>query len=124
MKELITWKDVIQALLRWIRTHLFPHISTVDLLTTPQFTYRIKPRTIMIGDVEVLEPVRNISELERGKTYYIIRTGTLNLYASYTWDGGDLGLRLLKHGLIHKSIDAAILHAKALIKISGGSYES
>lgn len=136
MKELNTWKDIIQALLdgerveylesgtnRWIRTHLFPHISTVDLLTTPQFTYRIKPRTIKIGDMEVPEPIKDASDMSNGSEYYFPLVNCEDLCDDYCWDGDHTDLRLLKRGLIHKTKEAAVIHAKALVKISGGSYE-
>lgn len=135
MKELKTWRDVIQALLdgeeveyldgptkRWIKLTCLPCPNVSELSCPHNNALRIKPRTIMIGDMEVPEPVRDASELEEGEVYYFICPTDEDLYDFYAWDGDALDLRLLKHGMIHKTKEDDILHAKALIKISGGHH--
>lgn len=134
MKELKTWKEVVEAILAgeeleccletskvWIPCQYLPSIPINDLLSQHPNTYRIKPRTIMVGDIEVPEPVRDVSELGEGQAYYLPNLRRDSLYDVYTWNKDVIDFRLLKHGMIHKTKEAAILHTKALIKISGGS---
>lgn len=134
MKELKTWKEVAQSIMdgeevevfnelseKWVDVLHFPHFRITDLPNTPNQRYRIKPRTIMVGDMQVPEPVMEVSELEEGKAYYLPNPTRKDFYVWSSWDGNSVDLRLLKRGLIHKTKEAAILHAKALIKISGRS---
>lgn len=134
MKELKTWKDVIQAMLDgesvqldcgdgFHKREFTPDVCQAALDTAPRHPHRIKPRTIMIGDMEVPEPVRDVREFNEGDTYYLPNLSRSKLYDLYIWSGDDVDLRLLKRGLIQKTEEAVLLHAKALIKISGGSYE-
>lgn len=136
MKELNTWKEVVEAIIAgekleyyleaskvWVNCQYLPNISINELSSQPPNRYRAKPRTILIGDMEVPEPVRDVSELEMREGYYLPDLHRARLYDVSSWDGDDLDLQLLKHGLVHKTKEAALLHAKALIKISGGSYE-
>lgn len=135
-KELNTWKEVVQAMLdneqveffselagKWVDNLYFPNFRSIELLDTPDKRYRIKPKTIMIGYMEAPEPVRDASELKEGEDYFLPNLQRDSLYGVSTWYCGDLDLRLLNRGLIHKTEEGAVLHAKALIKISGGSYD-
>lgn len=134
MKELKTWKEVIQAMLDgeqvelfsevsgvWKDVLYFPNFRSTELLDTPDKEYRIKPRTILIGGVEVPEPVKDENGLVDGEDYFLPNLHHERLCSIYTWSEDDIDLLLLKRGLVHKTEEAAILHAKALIKISGGS---
>lgn len=134
MKELNTWEEVVQAILNgekleyysesfkvWKELQYLPVIPINALNSRHSNNYRIKPKTILIGSMEVPEPVQDASEFEEGETYYIPITGSRDFYGSYRWGDDSAELRLLKRGLIHKTRDNAIIHAKALIKISGGS---
>lgn len=129
MKELKTWRDVIKAILdgecvqymygdQYMNRVEFPPISINILDDEPIRKHRIKPRAMMIGDMEVPEPVIDVSELEEEEAYCLPNLYRMRLYDVYTWDGGDLDLRLLKRGLIHKTKEAAIAHAKALIALT------
>lgn len=137
MKELKTWREVIQALLdgkdveyfedsaeKWIKLKHFPNPSFSGLSYAPDRIYRIKPRTIKIGEVDVPEPVRDESDMVNGGEYYFPLVNGEDLCEDYYWSGDYMDLLLLKRGLIHKTKEAAIAHAKALIKISGGSCEN
>jgi hypothetical protein len=80
--------------------------------------YRIKPRTIRIGEIDVPEPVR--VALNVGETYYIVQDSAETISMEFTWASDSVDNRLLSRGLIHLTREAAELHAKALITISGG----
>lgn len=134
MKELKTWKEVVQAMLNneqvevfnntsgeWLDVLHFPFFRSTELLDAPATEYRIKPRTIKIGEVDVPEPVRDESDMVNGGEYYFPLVNGEDLCEDYYWSGDYMDLLLLKRGLIHKTKEAAIAHAKALIKISGGS---
>jgi len=86
--------------------------------TTP---YRIKPRTIRIGEIDVPEPVR--VALNVGETYYIVQVSAETISMEFTWASDSVDNRLLSRGLIHLTREAAELHAKALILVSGGRVE-
>ena len=86
--------------------------------TTP---YRIKPRTIRIGEIDVPEPVRK--PLQKDEHYYIAVTDVSSLTRSMYFQGGGDDIRWLSRGLIHLTREAAELHAKALILVSGGRVE-
>lgn len=94
--------------------------------TTPtwnlDFTYHIgeepplPKRKIMIGDVEIDAP-----EITPPKEYYVPMITETRLHVKYIWNGDTHDLLWLKRGLIHLTPEAAIAHAKALIKVSGVS---
>ena len=95
---------------------------------TPNFNwgvtmYRVKPKTIQIGDMEVPEPVRK--SLEAGTQYFIVDINDADLHDVGLWasDGHD-EYSYLSRGLLHLTKEAAIAHAKALIKISGGNIDN
>lgn len=80
--------------------------------------YRIKPKTIRIGDLDVPEPVREA--LKNGQEYFIASIGGKSFGGKDTWKGDEYDNRWLSRGLIHLTSEAAELHAKALILVSGG----
>ena len=83
--------------------------------------YRIKPRTIRIGEIDVPEPVRE--PLNVGETYYIVQATAGTFSMEFTWASDSVDKSLLSRGLIHLTSEAAELHAKALILVSGGRVE-
>lgn len=73
------------------------------------------------GDVSFPKPVNEPPK--RGETYYypnIIRT---SLAGCNEWLGDEVDLKLFESNMVHLTEENAIEHAKALIKLSGGSYE-
>lgn len=80
--------------------------------------YRIKPKTIRIGEIDVPEPVRETPE--NGQRYFVIDHTTPDAIDEYQWRDDDVDNRWLSRGLIHLTKEAAELHAKALILVSGG----
>lgn len=75
-------------------------------------------RKIMIGDIEIDAP--EVSELAHNTEYYLPNIGALEMYSESRWYKDNVDLFRLKTGVIHLNKEAAIAHAKALIKVSGG----
>ena len=76
------------------------------------------PRTITIGGMEVPEPCRTAPK--NGQVYCIPTLHTDDKAAEYRWFGDETDFIWLTRGLVHLTEAAAIAHAKALIKVSGG----
>jgi len=79
------------------------------------FEYRRKPRTININGFEVPEPLRVAPEV--GETYFSVAMRSASAY-EYMWLGDDTDLKEFKLGMVHKTREAAELHAKALLTYS------
>ncbi|PHM37147.1 hypothetical protein [Xenorhabdus innexi] len=80
--------------------------------------YRLKPRTIRIGEYDVPEPVREA--LKKGQAYYfpnIEGSDEDSLYWKAFWTESTIDNTRLKNRLIHLTQEAAELHAKALIAL-------
>lgn len=71
---------------------------------------------VRIGDMDVPEPKRR--PLKKGESYYVPLLHWEGLVIEYTWYGDDGDMTLLKRGLVHKTKEAAIQHAKALIALT------
>ena len=80
------------------------------------YEYRVKPRTIKIGDFDVPEPMREIPTY--GDVVFTVEIDEKRLFGQATWKGLEFGSRMLERGLLHKSKDAAIAHAKAIIALT------
>jgi hypothetical protein len=78
----------------------------------------IGPKTITIGGMEVPEPLRTAPPL--GVRYFLPLPEGETLSYPRIWENTVLCKRSLKLGLVHLTKEAAITHAKALIKVSGG----
>ncbi|KLU13980.1 hypothetical protein [Xenorhabdus griffiniae] len=79
--------------------------------------YRLKPRTIKIGGIEVPEPVRG--PLVIGTEYYTPAINSISLYANrVTWGNDTCDIEWLQRGLIHLDRESAELHARALIALT------
>ena len=78
--------------------------------------YRRKPRSIMIGDIEVPEPCKFPAY---GQEYFVPDIGTSSS-TRRTWTHTLLDKHLLESNLVHLDQQSAALHAKALIEISKG----
>lgn len=74
--------------------------------------------TIKIGDIDVPEPERE--PLKIGETYYIPYLSHQDNINSLCWGNDMYDIRVLKRGLVHRTKEAAIQHAKVLIAISQG----
>lgn len=80
--------------------------------------YRIKPKTIRIGDIDVPEPVR--VALVDGEKYFLASFAHGEA-VSFHWADSVTDRKFLANGAIHLTKEAAELHAKALILVSGGT---
>ena len=80
------------------------------------YEYRVKPKTIRIGEYDVPEPMR---EMPAAGTVYYVPTLTNIPVCSYVWkcSVSDIEDRL-NMGLIHLCADNAAHHAKALLSIT------
>ena len=91
----------------------FP-VTTMDF---DNYDYRIKPRTIMIGDIEVPEPLSG--RPKNGNWYY---APTPNQYmapiVAHLWVGSQSDLSRIESGLCHDSFSAAVLHHEALTTLT------
>ena len=90
---------------------------TVLLLVPGEWQARRKPSTIRIGDIDVPEPMREAPPI--GTEYWV--TSTDDGVFETTWEGGSIDGRWLAAGLCHTTKEAAELHRKALILVSGGT---
>ena len=74
--------------------------------------------TIKIGDFEF--PKGETEPLEVGEKYYIPILHWDILTIEITWDGSNGDMKWLKFGVVHKTKEAALKHARVLIAISLG----
>ena len=80
------------------------------------YEYRIKPKTIRIGEYDVPEPMREMPAL--GTTHYVVDTVTPNSPRKYAWVGDTADIGWFNLGILHSTRDAAVLHAKALLSLT------
>ena len=78
--------------------------------------YRVKLKTIRIGEYDVPEPLREMPA--RGTTYYVVDTVTPLSPRKYAWAGDTADNAWLNRGILHSTSDAAVLHAKALLSLT------
>ena len=79
-------------------------------------TYRIKPKTIRIGEYDVPEPLREMPA--RGATYYVADMVTPESPRKYTWVGDTSDIGWFNRGILHSTRDAAVFHAQALLPLT------
>lgn len=89
----------------------------IDALRAKGYFIRM-PESIQIGDVRVPKPLMEPPPL--GTRYWFLDLHSKDLVAHFQWGGGDFDNRNLQRGLVHLIDRAALEHAKALIKVSGG----
>lgn len=91
-----------------------------DLKRPPSFEewneYRRKPQVIIINGIEVPEPV--LYPLKTGEKYWVVDTNSQVYNEELDWKDSSLDRRFLERGLIHRTEDAAELHAKALLSFT------
>lgn len=127
MTERLKWADVIIAMAngetgQWLHVG-GKWVDGVDYnpMSYPEYEWRVKPKTIKIGDMEVPEPLRVVPE--KDATYFIVEPMSDDLFYAATWGCDNIDIRHLSRGQCHATEEAAIAHAKALIKVSGGTIE-
>jgi hypothetical protein len=79
--------------------------------------YRIKPKTIRIGEFEVPEPLRETPAI--GEKYFVANTASYSYPVfSSEWSGDDVDFYRLNIGLIHLTEEATQLHLDALLSFT------
>ena len=81
--------------------------------------YRIKPRTIRIGEYDVPEPMREAPEA--GSVFFVVSTADMQPI-EMTWYGEEYGFYILAAGMIHANKRDAAHHMLALRSISSVSH--
>ena len=83
------------------------------------FKYRLKKATVRIGDYNVPEPERVAPDI--GQYYYITSLSGFREGDNerVTWEDCSYDISLLRNGFVHLTRDAAELHARALISLTG-----
>ena len=95
------------------------HNTSIDVLTSGLFMFRLAQETITVGDVSFPMPE---SEPLKGDEQYWVAAPTVAAYtASVSWTGDQFDKWALSRGLVHRSKENAIKHSKALIELSGGN---
>lgn len=80
------------------------------------YDYRIKPRTIKIGDFDVPEPMR-IPPVG-GKEVFSPMPASKDMYWSWPWWGSEADLSAMNRGVVHNNKDSAITHSLAIISLT------
>lgn len=132
MTKLLSPDEVIKALqdgkeveVKWSEEHgwevvLVKHMTLRELIN-PEHQFRLKQEMITIGNVSFPKP--ETEPLALGTTYYIPDTSDIDSACNLTWHNDSDDQRFLQYSFVHLIEENAIAHTKALIKLSGGSYE-
>ena len=100
----------------WDCMDRFPMSDPVISFDFDDYDYRIKPRTIMIGDIEVPEPM--LVAPKKGDYYYLVSLLDEDVAAVQAYDEMHCEEMWLRRGLCHHTKEAAITHARALIALT------
>ena len=79
------------------------------------------PELIQIGGIHVPKPLMTPPPL--GTRYWCAMMDEDAMTYELTWHGDRYDELALKRGIMHVTEENAVAHAKALIKVSGGTYE-
>lgn len=104
---------------KWEELRAYQHNIACLLNEANQF--RLAQEMMTIGDVSFPKP--ESKPLVNGCAYYYVNPLIRELHTVTYWKGDEVDMLLLAKNLVHISKENAIAHAKALIKLSGGSYE-
>ena len=95
----------------WFR--LYSASEAISAIFDDASSYRIKPRTIRIGEYDVPEPCR--VKPKDGTDYFVPDLDFPEAPDEYIWNGDDWDSDRFERGLVHLTSGAAELHAKALV---------
>ena len=103
-------------------TILKPNSFKLSKLLAPDYQFRLAQERVTVGDVSFPKPESEPPEL--GTEYWIADPSYRHYETpnTLTWVDDSTDHMFLKRGLIHLSRGSAVAHAKALIKLSGGTY--
>lgn len=82
----------------------------------PPDRYRIKPRTIRIGEFDVPEPLRVAPAV--GALYWAVQFANDAGTGEYEWADDEVDSALLGRGMCHPTREAAEQHSEALVALS------
>ena len=80
------------------------------------YDYRIKPRTIKIGDFDVPEPMREAPN--GGVEVFSPMPASQEMYWSWPWRGSKADFLALNRGVVHCNMDSAVAHSIAIISLT------
>ena len=80
------------------------------------YEYRIKPRTIKIGDFDVPEPMREAPN--GGVEVFSPMPASQEMYWSWPWWGSKADFLALNRGVVHCNMDSAVAHSIAIISLT------
>ena len=115
--EMLEYRPV-DSNLKWHKVKLASECSGLPFLFDDSFEYRIKPRTISIGEYDVPEPCR--VKPWHGTIYYVADLDFPLEPDKYRWSEVGLDNTRLEQGRVHLTSEAAIIHAKAILSLTGG----
>lgn len=79
------------------------------------YEYRVKPKTIRIGEYDVPEPLRD--RPMNGESVYLVCTDRA-IPVKLQWYPSEYALHLLDSGILHREHAGAALHLKALLSLT------
>lgn len=100
---------------------IFTGREYLDILTCGEFEFRLAQEMITIDDVSFPKP--ESEPLKKGTEYWVADPTFCHYALAGHWVGDKLDKLALSRGLLHKSKEDAIAHAKALIRLSGGNVD-
>lgn len=100
----------------WRVVMLNPLLDVAAMDRAAPEDYRIKPRTIRIGEFDVPEPLRVAPTV--GSLYWSIHFGNDAGIGSFKWNGDRFDQNVLIQGVAHLKREDAEAHTKALLSLS------
>lgn len=104
----------------WHELKVWENVSLGKLLNSA-WQFRLAQEMVVVGDVSF--PKAESEPLKDDDEYWVADPTCICYALSGWWAGDKLDKCALSRGLLHKSKENAIAHAKALIKLSGGQIE-
>ena len=95
------------------------HNTSIDVLTSGLFMFRLAQEMITIGNVSFPKP--ESKPLKDAEQYWVVTLTVAPYTVSVSWSGDQFDKWALSRGLVHRSKENAIKHSKALIELSGGN---
>ena len=105
----VNWEFQNQGIESWRKCTTHPEWKAYH-------NYRRAIKTIRIGEYDVPEPLRVKPQLN--KTYYFVSFKEDSNVHAFSWCDDGIDNQILSKGMVHLTIEAAELHAKALISLT------
>lgn len=117
--EEIECADTRSVPVSWFLTS--SQLALTQITYNTRLKFRIKPKTIRIGEYDVPEPMR--VEPEEDAEFFLPAVLSPRKYVPRRWAGHPDQCEYLAAGLCHSTAEAAELHAKALISLTSSTKE-